>query len=84
MSDKTNINDIKKLSDCKKACIVKVVKLNADSELKQRLISFGIMKNTVVEVLEHAPAKSTIEIKIGKMRIALRAKEADLIEVQKI
>jgi len=84
MSNKTNINDIKKLSDCKKACIVKVMKLNADSELKQRLISFGIMKEAVIEVLEHAPAKSTIEIKIGKMRIALRAQEAALIEVQKI
>jgi len=84
MSNKTNINDIKKLSDCKKACIVKVIKLNADSELKQRLISFGIMKEAVIEVLEHAPAKSTIEIKIAKMRIALRAQEAALIEVQKI
>lgn len=78
------MNKIKKLSECKKACKVKVTKLNADLELKQRLISFGIMKDTVVEVLEHAPAKSTIEIKVGKMRIALRAKEADLIEVEKV
>lgn len=76
MSDKKQM-----LSDCKKACIVKVVKLNADSELKQRLISFGIMKEVILEVLEHAPAKSTIEVKVGKMRIALRAKEAELIEV---
>lgn len=84
MPNKTNINEIKKLSECNKSCVVKVVKLNADSELKQRLISFGIMKDAVVEILEHAPAKSTIEIKVGKMRIALRAKEADLIEVIKI
>ena len=74
----------KKLSECKKACIVKVVKLNADSELKQRLISFGVMKDIIIEVLEYSPAKSTMEIKVGKMRVALRAKEADLIEVQKI
>ncbi|QFR43867.1 FeoA family protein [Sulfurimonas xiamenensis] len=76
-------NKTKKLSDCKKACIVKVVKLNGVSELKQRLISFGIMKNAVIEVLGYAPAKSTMEIKVGKMSIALRSKEADLIEVQK-
>jgi len=75
---------MKKLSDCKKACKVKVIKLNADTELKQRLISFGIMKEATIEVLEHAPAKSTIEVKVGKMRIALRAQEASLIEVQKI
>lgn len=84
MSNKADDKEIKKLIDCKKSCIVKVVKLNADAELKQRLISFGIMKDVVVEVLELAPAKSTIEIKVGKMRIALRAQEAALIEVAKI
>ena len=72
------------LLDCHKACKVKVVKLNAKSDLKQRLVSFGIMKESIIEVLEHAPAKSTIEIKVGKMRIALRAQEAQLIEVEAI
>jgi len=75
---------MKKLSDCQKACKVKVVKLSGDSELRQRFISFGIMKEATLEILEHAPGKSTIEIKVGKMRIALRAKEAELIEVEKI
>jgi ferrous iron transport protein A len=60
------------------------VKLNAPSELKQRLISFGIMKEAIIQVLEHAPAKSTIEVKVGKMRIALRAEEAQMIEVTKL
>ena len=81
MENKTNM---KTLSDCKKACKVKVLKLNTDKELKQRLISFGIMKESIIEVIELAPAKSTIEIKIGKTRIALRAQEAALIEVEKI
>ena len=75
---------MKTLSDCKKACKVKVIRLNAETELKQRFISFGIMKEATIEVLEHAPGKSTIEVKVGKMRIALRAKEAELIEVEKI
>ena len=74
----------KTLIDCKKACRVKVLKLNADSELKQRLISFGIMKEAELEVMEYAPAKSTIEIKIGRTKVALRAQEAELIEVEKI
>ena len=72
------------LIDCNKACMVKVVKLNAKDELKQRLISFGIMKEATIEVLEHAPGKRTVEVKVGKMRIALRDKEAELIEVEKI
>lgn len=75
---------MKTLLDCHKACRVKVIKLNAKTELKQRLISFGIMKEAIIEVLELAPAKSTIEVKAGKMRIALRAQEAALIEVEKI
>jgi ferrous iron transport protein A len=75
---------MKTLNDCKKACKVKVLKLNAPTELKQRLISFGIMKETLIEVIEHAPAKSTIEIKVGKTKIALRAQEAALIEVEKV
>ena len=75
---------MKKLSTAKRGEKLKVIKLNADSSLKQRLISFGIMKETTIEVLEHAPAKSTIEIKVGKMRIALRAEEADLIEVASV
>lgn len=77
-------NSTKKLSECKKACVVRVAKLNATAELKARLISFGVMKDAVIEVLEYAPAKSTIEIKVGKTRLALRAQEAELIEVQKV
>lgn len=73
-----------KLIDCNKKCRVRVTKLNAKDDLKQRLISFGIMKEALIEVLEHAPAKKTIEIKVGKMRIALRDQEAELIEVEKI
>ena len=75
---------MKTLLDCHKACVVKIVKLHAKDDLKQRLISFGVMKHAEVEVLEHAPAKSTIEIKIGNMSIALRAQEAELIEVKQI
>ena len=72
------------LLDTKKNYKVKVIKLNAPTDLKQRLISFGIMKEAVVEVLEYSPTKSTIEVKVGKMRIALRGKEAQLIEVENI
>ncbi|WP_455756854.1 FeoA family protein [Sulfurimonas sp.] len=73
---------MKTLSTCEKGDKLKVIKLNAKSELKQRLISFGIMKESIIEVLEYAPGKSTIEVKVGKMRIALRAQEADMIEVE--
>jgi ferrous iron transport protein A len=72
------------LLNCHKGCRVKVKKINAEYNLKQRLISFGVMKGAELEVLEHAPRKKTIEIKIGKMRIALRAQEAEMIEVEEL
>ncbi len=75
---------MKKLLDCHKGEKVKVVKLNASYDLKQRLISFGVMKEAVIEVLEHAPKKKTIEIKVGKMRLALRDIEAATVEVEEI
>ena len=73
---------MKTLFECEKNIKVKVIKLNAKRDLKQRLISFGIMKGAVIEVLEHTPRKSTIEIKVNKMQIALRDKEAKDIEVE--
>ncbi|OIP52866.1 MAG: iron transporter [Helicobacteraceae bacterium CG2_30_36_10] len=75
---------MKLLSTCQIGEKLKVVRLTADSVLKQRLISFGIMKEAIIEVLEHAPRKSTIEVKVGKMRVALRGKEADMVEVEEI
>lgn len=75
---------MKKLLECQKGDRVIVKKLNAANELKQRLISFGIMKEAELEFLEYAPRKKTIEVKVGKMRLALRAEEAELIEVQTV
>lgn len=75
---------MKTLYDCEKTSRVRVTKLNASRELKQRFISFGIMKGSEIEILQHTVSKSTVEIKIAKMRIALRDTEAKLIEVQDI
>jgi len=72
------------LLDCHKGCQVRVTKINANYDLKQRLISFGVMKGAEISVLEHAPKKKTIEIKVGKMRLALRDVEAQMIEVQEV
>ncbi len=71
------------LSQCEKECEVKVIKLHAKGALKDRLISFGLMKGADIKVLAHAPAKSTIEIIIARTRLALRREEAELIEVAK-
>ncbi len=61
-----------------------VKKLTASSDLKRRLISFGVMKGAHVKVLAVAPAKSTIEIEAGKMKLALRKEEAKTVEVERV
>ncbi len=72
------------LSACTKGGTATVVKINASGALKQRLISFGLMKGAEVKMLECGLTKSTYEIKIGNVSIALRREEAELIEVSDV
>jgi ferrous iron transport protein A len=72
------------LLECKQNDIVEVVKLNTQGELRQRLVSFGVIKGAAISLLGYSPTKSTIEIKVGKMNIALRKDEAKAIEVKQI
>jgi len=72
---------MKNLTQCEKGTACKIIKINASGALKQRLMSFGMARGVGIELLEYSPAKSTVEIKVGKMRIALRKEEAELIEI---
>ena len=72
------------LSACSKGGVATVTKINANGALKQRLISFGLMKGTEITMLECGLTKSTFEIKIGSVNIALRREEAELIEVSDV
>jgi len=72
------------LSACTKGGIATVAKINATGALKQRLISFGLMKGAEITMLECGITKSTFEIKVGNVSIALRREEAELIEVHDV
>jgi len=73
---------MKTILDCKKdkTCIVK--KLHTTGALRQRLISFGILKSVEIKYLAHTNLKGTYEIQVGQMNIALRKEEAIKIEVE--
>lgn len=75
------MNTMTLLSACTKGGTATVIKINASGALKQRLISFGLMKGAEVKMLECGMTKSTFEVKIGNVSIALRREEAELIEV---
>ncbi len=70
------------LTECPRGCEATIKKLHATGALKQRLVSFGIMKGATITLMEYAPRKSTVEVKVGKMRLALRKEEAEMIEVE--
>lgn len=72
------------LSACTKGGMATVVKIHASGALKQRLISFGIMRGCEIMMLECSPTKSTFEIKVGNVNLALRKEEAQLIEVHNV
>lgn len=72
---------MKNLTQCEKGASCTVTKIHASGALKQRLMSFGMARGVGIELLEYSPAKKTVEIKVGKMRIALRKEEAELIEI---
>lgn len=75
------MNTMTLLSAWTKGGIATIVKINATGPLKQRLISFGLMKGCDVKMLECGISKSTFEIKVGNVSLALRREEAELIEV---
>lgn len=75
------MNTMTLLSACTKGGKATVAKINATGALKQRLLSFGLMKGSEITMLECGLTKSTFEIKIGNVNLALRREEAELIEV---
>jgi len=72
-----------KLSELTKGNRARIIKINADKALKDRLTSFGVMRGEELLVKGCSLAKQTMEIKVGSTLIALRAEEADKIEVEK-
>lgn len=72
------------LSQLHKGDQAQIVKINADKTLKDRFASFGIMPGEVLMIKAYTIAKQTMKIKINGTYVALRAEEADKIEVIKL
>ncbi|MFT7880837.1 MAG: FeoA family protein [Sulfurimonas sp.] len=71
------------LTELKKGQSATIIKINADSALKDRLKSMGISRGERLTVRGCSLAKQTIEIEIEGTLVALRAEEAKKIEVEK-
>jgi len=55
--------------------------VNATTELKRRLYSFGVSKGAILKVKTFSPAKNSMTITVNKTTMALRLDEAAQIEV---
>ncbi len=72
------------LNKLRKGDQAEIIKIHADKALRDRFISFGLMRGENIIVKTCSLAKQTMEIKVGATAIALRADEAGKIEVRKL
>ena len=70
------------LVDLKKNQKAIIKKIDATPDLKQRLLSLGVVRGAEVELVDCSLNKSTVEIKVGNTLVALRDSEAKKIEVE--
>lgn len=61
----------------------KIIRINAESKLLQKLLDMGFVEGAVVEVIRDAPLYDPIQLKIHDYIVTLRKSEAALIEVSK-
>jgi ferrous iron transport protein A len=71
---------MKSIVDCEKNKIYLVKKVHTEGVLRQRLLSFGILRGAQISLLEESSRKRTIEIKVAKMNIALRYEEIEAMD----
>jgi len=72
------------LRELRRGDSAEIIAINADKSLRDRFASFGIIRGEELIVKECSIAKQTMGISVGYTSIALRADEAEKIEVKKI
>jgi DtxR family Mn-dependent transcriptional regulator len=72
----------KRLSELKVGDQGVVKKIEAQGDLKRRIMEMGVIKGDVVEVIGVAPMGDPISLRIGDYNLSLRLKEADNIWVE--
>jgi len=71
-----------RLTELTKGDKAEIVKIHAEKPLRDRLSSFGVMRGEMLTVKGCSLAKQTMEIEVGSTLIAVRADEAEKIEVK--
>ncbi len=72
-----------KLKDTKPGMVVRIDSVG-ESELKQRLMTMGLIPGTRVEVLNSAPLGDPIALRLRSYNLAMRRDDAAQIEVSQV
>ncbi len=73
---------VRTLADIKEGESVKVVRIQGNSAIKQRLLDMGITRDTEIAVERYAPLKDPLHITVKGYSLAIRVAEAKMIEVR--
>ena len=79
----TDLTLLSKLQPNEKA-VVSGFSLGCTSGYRQRLMTMGLLPNTVVELLRVAPLGDPIELTVRQSRLILRKNEASSILVERL
>lgn len=60
----------------------KLIKINSQGKLKQKLLDMGFVMGAFIEVVREAPLYDPMELKIHNYLISLRRSEASELEVE--
>lgn len=71
------------LKDGKVGMTLKIRQIG-DSELKERMMTMGLIPGTKVEVLRSAPLGDPIAIRVRSYNLALRKADAEYVQVQEV
>ena len=74
-----------KFSDLKRGDKVEIVGYNeGDSAYKSKLLSMGLVRGVVLEILQVAPLGDPIEVGVLSYRLSLRKEEANVLKLRRV
>ena len=63
----------------------KITKLNTtDKTLRKKLLSFGLLPGTIIEIIRVAPLGDPVDIKIRGYHLSIRREELELLDLEQI
>ena len=79
------MNNEPKFSELKKGDKAEIIGYNTgDSQYKSKLLSMGLVRGVVLQVLQVAPLGDPVEVTVRGYELSIRKGDAELIEVEEL